>query len=184
MLQGRLNIGFVVLTVAIGGFLLGFDATVISGVVPFIREYFARQSEKLFDLTRIVGLVVGVIMGIGALFGALNCMFAAVGNRAREIATLRAIGFQGMPVVISVLLEAMALALAGGVLGAAATWAVFNGHTVSTINGFNQFAFRIMVTPDLVVSGLRWALALGFIGGLFPAAHSARMQLVAALRES
>lgn len=148
------------------------------------REYFARQSKSLFELTKIVGLVVGVIMGIGALFGALNCMFAAVGNRAREIATLRAIGFQGVPVVISVMLEAMLLAMVGGCLGAVAVWMIFNGQTISTLNGFNQFAFEFMVTPELVVSGLKWALAIGFIGGLFPAAHSASMQLVTALRES
>lgn len=148
------------------------------------RDFFARQSKSLFELTRFVGLTVGIIMGIGALFGALNCMFAAVGNRAREIATLRALGFQGVPVVVSVMLEAMMLALIGGILGAVLVWLVFNGHTVSTLNGFNQFAFQFKVTPELVLSGLKWALAIGFIGGLFPAAHAANMQLVTALRET
>ncbi|MBN6104930.1 ABC transporter permease [Xanthomonas sp. CFBP 8703] len=148
------------------------------------REFFARQSKSLFELTKIVGLAVGIIMGIGALFGALNCMFAAVGNRAREIATLRALGFQGVPVVISVMLEAMLLALVGGVLGAVLVWLIFNGHTVSTLNGFNQFAFQFKVSPELVLSGLKWALAIGFIGGLFPAVHAANMQLAEALRES
>ncbi|MBN6113183.1 ABC transporter permease [Xanthomonas bonasiae] len=148
------------------------------------REFFARQSKSLFELTKIVGLAVGIIMGIGALFGAWNCMFAAVGNRAREIATLRALGFQGVPVVISVMLEAMLLALVGGVLGAVLVWLIFNGHTVSTLNGFNQFAFQFKVSPELVLSGLKWALAIGFIGGLFPAVHAANMQLAEALRES
>jgi putative ABC transport system permease protein len=148
------------------------------------REFFSRQSRNLTELTKVVGMIVGVIMGIGALFGALNCMFAAVGNRAREIATLRAIGFQGLPVVISVMLEAMLLALIGGVIGALLAWLIFNGQTISTLNGFNQLAFQFKVTPELVVSGLKWALAIGFIGGLFPAAHAAMMQVVTALRES
>jgi len=147
------------------------------------REFFARQSNSLFQLTKMIGLVVGIIMGIGALFGALNCMFAAVEQRAREIATLRAIGFQGGAVVVSVMLEAMWLAVLGGALGALLVWLVFNGQTISTLSGFSELAFQFKVTPDLVISGLRWALAIGFIGGLFPAARAATMPLIAALRE-
>lgn len=148
------------------------------------REFFARQSGSLFQLTKLIGLVVGMIMGIGALFGALNCMFAAVENRTREIATLRAIGFHGIPVVISVMLEAMLLAVAGGAIGAGLVWLVFNGQTISTLSGFNELAFQFKVTPDLMMSGLKWALAIGFIGGLFPAARAATMPLASALRES
>lgn len=147
------------------------------------RQFFARQSDSLFQLTKMIGLVVGIIMGIGALFGALNCMFAAVEQRAREIGTLRAIGFHAGAVVVSVMLEAMWLALIGGLLGAGLAWLIFNGQTISTLSGFSELAFQFKVTPELMMSGLRWALAIGFIGGLFPAARAATMPLVAALRE-
>ena len=101
-----------------------------------------------------------------------------------EIATLRAIGFRGIPVIISVMLEAMLLAVAGGAIGAGLVWLVFNGQTISTLSGFNELAFQFKVTPNLMLSGLKWALAIGFIGGLFPAAHAVTMPLASALRES
>jgi putative ABC transport system permease protein len=148
------------------------------------REFFARQSEGLVSITQMVSTVVGTIMGIGAIFGALNCMFAAVMTRSREIATLRAIGFPGVPVLVSVLLETMALALVGGLLGAAIAWVVFNGYSVSTLSGFNQVAFEFQVTPALMWAGLKWALAIGFIGGLFPAVRAIRLPVTTALRES
>ncbi len=147
------------------------------------HDYFAKQSEGLSKIIRVVGLTVGVIMAIGALFGALNCMFAAVAARAREIATLRAIGFRGMPVVVSVMLETMLLALAGGVLGAVIVWLVFNGYSASTLNGFSQVMFKFKVDPGLIWTGLKWALAIGFVGGLFPAVRAARLSVVNALRE-
>lgn len=146
-------------------------------------DYFARQSAGLTKTIRVVGLTVGVIMAIGAIFGALNCMFAAVASRAREIATLRAIGFRGAPVVVSVMLETMLLALAGGVLGALIVWLVFNGYTTSTLNGLTQVVFDFKVSPALMWSGLKWALAIGFIGGLFPAVRAARLPVTTALRE-
>ena len=146
-------------------------------------DYFARQSAGLAKTIRVVGLTVGVIMAIGAIFGALNCMFAAVASRAREIATLRAIGFRGVPVVVSVMLETMLLALAGGVLGALIVWLVFNGYTTSTLNGLTQVVFDFKVSPALMWSGLKWALAIGFIGGLFPAVRAARLPVTTALRE-
>jgi putative ABC transport system permease protein len=146
-------------------------------------DYFARQSAGLARTIRVVGLTVGVIMAIGAIFGALNCMFAAVASRAREIATLRAIGFRGVPVVVSVMLETMLLALAGGVLGALIVWLVFNGYTTSTLNGLTQVVFDFKVSPALMWSGLKWALAIGFIGGLFPAVRAARLPVTTALRE-
>jgi putative ABC transport system permease protein len=146
-------------------------------------DYFARQSAGLAKTIRVVGLTVGVIMAIGAIFGALNCMFAAVASRAREIATLRAIGFRGAPVVVSVMLETMLLALAGGVLGALIVWLVFNGYTTSTLNGLTQVVFDFKVSPALMWSGLKWALAIGFIGGLFPAVRAARLPVTTALRE-
>lgn len=148
------------------------------------RDYFAKQSAGLAKVIRVVGLTVGIIMAVGAVFGALNCMFAAVAGRAREIATLRAIGFRGLPVVVSVMLETMLLALAGGVLGALVAWLVFNGYSTSTLSGFTQVVFRFQVSPQLLGEGLKWALAIGFIGGLFPAVRAARLPVTTALRES
>jgi putative ABC transport system permease protein len=147
------------------------------------RAFFARQSETLAKTIRVVGITVGVIMAIGAVFGALNCMFAAVASRAREIATLRAIGFRGVPVVVSVMLETMLLALAGGLLGALLVWLLFDGYTASTLNGFSDVMFQFKVGPALVWTGLKWALAIGFVGGLFPAVRAARLPVTTALRE-
>ena len=147
-------------------------------------DYYSAQSENLTKVIRVIGIVIGVIMGIGAIFGALNTMYAAVATRAREIATLRAIGFRGLPVVVSVLLETMLLAIAGGLLGAAVAWLLFNNYTVSTLGqNFSQVVFAFKVSPALVWSGLKWALAIGFIGGLFPALRAARLPVTAALRE-
>ena len=147
-------------------------------------DYYTAQSENLTRVIKVMGIVIGVIMGIGAVFGALNTMYAAVATRAREIATLRAIGFRGLPVVVSVLLETMLLALAGGLLGAAVAWLIFNNYTVSTLGAnFSQVVFAFKVSPALVWSGLKWALAIGFIGGLFPALRAARLPVTAALRE-
>lgn len=152
--------------------------------VSTTREYFSKQSEGLAKVIRIVGLTVGIIMAIGAVFGALNTMFAAVAARAREIATLRAIGFRGVPVVVSVLLETMLLALLGGVLGGLVTWLVFNGYTASTLgSNFSQVVFQFRVSPQLLWTGLKWAMAIGFVGGLFPAVRAARLPVSTALRE-
>jgi putative ABC transport system permease protein len=148
------------------------------------RDYFSSQSEGLAKLIRIIGTTIGVIMAIGAVFGALNTMYAAVAARAREIATLRAIGFRGLPVVVSVLLETMLLALLGGALGAAIAWLLFDKYTVSTLgSNFSQVVFAFKVSPALVLSGLKWALAIGLVGGLFPAMRAARLPVTTALRE-
>jgi putative ABC transport system permease protein len=110
-------------------------------------------------------------------------MYAAVSARTREIATLRAIGFGGLAVVSSVMIEAMLLALVGGLCGAAAAYVLFNGMTVSTLGGnFTQLVFDFKVTPDLVVIGAGIALLIGFLGGLFPAVRAARMPVTTALR--
>jgi putative ABC transport system permease protein len=148
-------------------------------------EYFSKQSERMTKVIRIMGITVGVIMAIGAMFGALNTMFAAVAARAREIATLRAIGFRGLPVVIAVMLETMLLALIGGVIGGFIAWALFNGYSASTLaaGSVGQLAFELRVTPELLWTGLKWALAIGFIGGLFPAVRAARLPVTTALRE-
>jgi putative ABC transport system permease protein len=148
------------------------------------NDYYTAQSENLTKAIRVIGIVIGVIMAIGAVFGAINTMYAAVATRAREIATMRAIGFRGLPVVVSVLLETMLLALAGGLLGAAIAWLIFNNYTVSTLgSNFSQVVFAFKVSPALVATGLKWALAIGFIGGLFPALRAARLPVTVALRE-
>jgi putative ABC transport system permease protein len=148
-------------------------------------DYFSKQSEGTSKMIQGIGITVGVIMAIGAIFGALNCMFAAVAARAREIATLRAIGFRGLPVVIAIMLETMLLALLGGLLGGALAWLIFNGYTASTLaaGSVGKLSFEFAVTPALLWSGLKWALAIGFIGGLFPAVRAARLPVTTALRE-
>ena len=148
-------------------------------------DYYSAQSENLTTAIRVIGIVIGSIMAIGAVFGALNTMYAAVATRAREIATLRAIGFRGAPVIVSILLETMLLALAGGLLGAAIAWVIFNNYTVSTLgSNFSQVVFSFKVSPELVWNGLKWALAIGFVGGLYPALRAARLPVTTALRES
>jgi putative ABC transport system permease protein len=148
-------------------------------------DFFAKQSEKMTQMIRYIGIIVGSIMAIGAMFGALNTMFAAVSSRAREIATLRAIGFAGLPVVAAVMLETMLLAALGGMVGGLVAWAVFNGFRASTLaaGSVGQLSFALRVSPQLLWTGLNWALAIGFIGGLFPAVRAARLPVTAALRE-
>src|SRR6201999_239829 len=113
-------------------------------------DFFSKQSEGTVTVIRAIGITVGVIMAIGAMFGALNTMFAAVAARAREIATLRAIGFPGLPVVGAVMLETMLLALLGCVIGGAVAWALFNGYAASTLAGgaVGQLSFELKVTPE------------------------------------
>ena len=148
------------------------------------RSYFAKQSGGLKSLLQILGTVIGGIMAVGAVFGALNTMYAAVATRAREIATMRAIGFRGTPVVTAVMLETMLLALAGGVLGGLIAWVLFNNYSVSTLgNNFSQVVFQFKVTTGLLWTGLKWALGIGLIGGLFPALRAARLPITTALRE-
>lgn len=152
--------------------------------VKTTRAYYSAQSERLSNLIHVLGTVVAAIMGVGAVFGALNTMYAAVATRAREIATLRAIGFRGVPVVVSVLIETMLLALLGGVIGAAVAWLLFDNYTASTLGqNFSQVVFAFHVSPLLLWNGLKWALAIGFIGGLFPAVRAARIPVTAGLRE-
>lgn len=148
------------------------------------EEYLAAQASGLATNIEMFGTVVAYIMAVGAVFAALNTMYSAVVSRTVEIATLRALGFGGMPVVVSVMIEAIALAVIGGLLGAAIAWFGFNGYTVSTLNNasFSQIAFDFAVTPELMTNGLIWALVLGTIGGLFPAVRAARLPITTALR--
>jgi putative ABC transport system permease protein len=154
--------------------------------VKVMREadYYAEQSQALTTLIHVLGLVVGAIMALAAIFAAFNTMYTAVSARSREIATLRALGFKGLPVVVSVLAEAMLLGVLGGLLGGAAAFLMFNGFRVSTLNfqSFSQVAFAFRVTPNLLIQGTLYALAIGFFGGLLPAWRAARQPISAALR--
>jgi putative ABC transport system permease protein len=146
-------------------------------------DYYAAQSKQLTKTINIVGNTVAVIMAIGAMFGALNSMFSAVAARGMEIATLRAIGFGAWPVLLSVMLEALALSLLGGLIGASLAWVFFNGHSVSTLGGaFAQVVFQLTVTRQLIVTGIVWACVIGLLGGLFPAVRAARLPVAEALR--
>ncbi len=148
-------------------------------------KYYSEQTEQSTQGIRTLGAVVSIIMALGAIFAALNTMYASVSSRTREIATLRAIGFGGLPVVSSVMVEAMLLALVGGLIGAVITYVFFNGMTVSTLGGnFTQMVFAFQVTPGLVGFGLVLALGIGFLGGLLPALRAARMRVTTALREA
>ena len=148
-------------------------------------EFYKAQSKQRADLINTFGVSVGVIMAIGAVFAALNTMYSAVSVRTVEIATLRALGFGGFPVVVSVMIEALTLALLGGLLGGVLVYLLFDGYTASTLNtgaSFSQVAFDFAVTPELLKLGITWALFLGLIGGLFPAVHAARLPITIALR--
>ncbi|UNK42966.1 ABC transporter permease [Luteimonas sp. S4-F44] len=169
---------------AFAAFKAGLDADPRTQVeVSTTLDYFAKQSEGMSKVLRVIGIVVGSIMAVGAVFGALNTMFATVAARAREIATLRAIGFRGLPVVVAVMLETMLLALLGGLLGGAIAWLLFDGYGASTLaGGVGQTTFEFRVTPTLLWGGLKWALAIGFVGGLFPAVRAAQLPVTTALR--
>jgi putative ABC transport system permease protein len=146
-------------------------------------DYYASQSKLLATVLNFVAYVVGGIMAVGAVFGALNTMFSAVSARVREIATLRAIGFGAVPVIVSVFAEAVLLALAGGLIGAALAWAFFNGDSVSTLgSNFTQVVFPLRVSPGLLLLGVIWAVSIGIVGGLFPAIRAARLPIATALR--
>ncbi len=148
-------------------------------------EYYADQSRVMFSIITGLGTVVAVLMAIGAVFGALNTMYSAVAARTREIATLRALGFGTAPVIISVLIESLVLALLGGVIGGTVAYLMFDGYQAATMNfqSFSQVAFAFAVTPELLVQGAVFAAIIGFFGGLFPAIRAARMQIAPALRE-
>jgi putative ABC transport system permease protein len=156
----------------------------LSHVVKREPEYYAAQTGVLGQLMLTLGYGVAAIMALGALFSAVNTMHAAVRARAVEIATLRAIGFSGVPIVLSVLVESMTLCAIGALLGGALSYLVFNGYTISTLGGqnFNQVAFAFRVSPGLVLQGIEWAVAIGLLGGLAPAIRAARLPVAEALR--
>jgi putative ABC transport system permease protein len=149
------------------------------------REYYEEQSRRMTSVVGSIGLVIAVLMGLGAVFAAVNTMYSAVSARAREIATLRALGFGALPVVVSVLVEAALIGLAGGALGMAIAYFAFNGLQASTLNfsSFSQITFAFTVTQQLAAQGLLYALILGLLGGLFPSIRAARQPIVRGLRE-
>ena len=148
-------------------------------------DYYAGQSEMLTTMIRVLGVFVALVMGVGALFGAINTVYSAVSARAREIATLRALGFGGIPVALSVLSESLVLTAGGGVVGAICAFVAFNGFRAATLNWdtFSQVTFAFAVTPELMLQGLVYSLALGIVGGLFPAVRAARQPVATALRQ-
>ena len=148
-------------------------------------EYYADQSTSVTRLVTTLGFFIASLMAIGAVFGALNTMYSAVATRTREIATLRALGFGSGPVVASVMLESLLLALVGGMVGSALAYFCFDGFRTATLNwqSFSQVTFSFDVTPQLLGRGIAWAAIIGLIGGLFPAIRATRMPIAAALRQ-
>lgn len=149
------------------------------------KQFYEEQSRTLTALVRTLGTAIAVLMGLGAVFAALNTMYSAVASRTREIATLRALGFGAGPVVVSVLVEALFLGLIGGIAGMLISYFSFNGMQASTMNfaTFSQITFAFTVTPALLIQALVYALALGLIGGLLPSLRAAKLPITTGLRE-
>lgn len=149
------------------------------------KQFYEEQSRTLQMLVKYVGTSIAVLMGLGAIFAALNTMYSAVASRTREIATLRALGFGAGPVIVSVLVEALMIGLIGGVIGMAISYFAFNGMQASTMNfaTFSQITFAFTVTPRLLLQALLYALILGFIGGLLPSLRAAKLPITSGLRE-
>jgi putative ABC transport system permease protein len=149
------------------------------------NEFYKTQSETMTRLIQTLGFGIAGLMGVGAVFGAILTMYTAVATRSREIATLRALGFNSFAVLVSVVAESLALAAVGGILGGVAAYIGFNGYQTSTVNfqTFSQVAFAFRVTPSLLATGLVWSLGMGLVGGLLPALRAARLPISQALRE-
>src|SRR6202040_2865308 len=144
--------------------------------------YFAEQASRTSDLIQKLGWPLAIAMAFGALAGALNTMYSSVAARTTEIATLRAIGFGGLPAFVGTLTESLILATIGGVLGAAATFLTFNGLSAATLGAsFTQVVFSFELTPALAAEGVSHALIVGLLGGIFPSIRAARMPILAGL---
>lgn len=148
------------------------------------RDFYAQQSQAKTGMVESFALLIGTIMGLGAVIASINTMYSSVSARSVEIGTLRALGFSNVPVVVSVMVEALLLALAGGLLGGGVVYLLYDGLSSSTLNveSMSQVAFEFSVTPRLLLIGISSALALGAIGGLLPALRAARLPVIAALR--
>lgn len=149
------------------------------------EDFYSGQSAVMTAIITGLGGIIGGLMGLGALFGALNTMYTSVSSRTREIATLRALGFGTGPVLLAVLAEALLLAIAGGAVGAIVAWLAFDGFKAATLNfqSFSQVAFAFDVTPTLLAQGVIYAALIGVVGGLFPAVRASRLPVAAALRD-
>jgi putative ABC transport system permease protein len=144
--------------------------------------YFAGQASGTSDLIQKLGWPLAIAMAFGALAGALNTMYSSVAARTTEIATLRAIGFGGLPVFVGTLVESAILAALGGILGVTAAFLIFDGLSASTLGAsFTQVVFSFKLTPALAVEGVSLALIVGLIGGIFPSLRAARMPILAGL---
>ncbi len=149
------------------------------------REFYEFLSATLRKIVSVVGFTIAILMGLGAIFGALNTMYSAIAARTREIATLRAIGFGGASVTVSVLIEALMLGLVGALVGGVFAYFAFNGLQTSTLNftSFTQITFAFRVTGELLGWAVVYALVLAFAGGLLPGIKAARMPVTTGLRE-
>jgi putative ABC transport system permease protein len=145
-------------------------------------DYYAKQTTSGGPI-KVVGYVVGFIMGIGSIFAAMNTMYAAVAYRSREIATLRVIGFSRPSILTSFVFESLVLSLLGAVLGIV-LMLPFNGMTTGTSNQvtFSEVVFALRMTPGVILAAVIFALVMGFFGGLAPAWHAARQNILTALR--
>ena len=148
--------------------------------VDVVREnvYFAKLAKPINDFLTLVAVVVGATMGLGAAFGALNTMYSAISTRSTEIATLRALGFGGGPVVVAVLTEALLLTLIGALAGVAIAWLFFNGTVVVS----DYYIYFLTMKPSLIALAIACAIILGLFGALLPATRAARLRVAAALR--
>jgi putative ABC transport system permease protein len=155
--------------------------------VDVMREadYYLQQSRAFSRLLSVVAYLIGGIMAVGAVFGALNAMYSAVSTRTVEIATLRVLGFGASAVIASVFAESLLLAILGGAAGGCIAWLLFNGHAVSTNGGgLTQLSVPLAVDSSLIGYGVLWACIIGMVGAAFPAVRAARAPLAAALRGS
>ena len=145
-------------------------------------EYYSRQSESIGQVLFFVAYVITTIMALGALFGAVNTMYTAVSARTVEIATLRAVGFGSTPIIVSVMVEAFVLSLAGALVGGAIAWLLFNGDDFATGGGTGQIAVQIKVGWELIAIGTVWAISIGLLGAFFPSIRAARVSIIEGLR--
>jgi putative ABC transport system permease protein len=149
------------------------------------RRYYEDQAGPLSSIMRSLALVVSVIMGVGAVFGAMNTMYAIVAARTREIGTLRAVGFSRSSILFAFVVESSFLALIGGAIGCLLAFPM-NGFSTGTgqTQSFSEIAFAFQITPPIVMAGLIFAVVMGVFGGLLPAVRAARLPITSALREA
>jgi putative ABC transport system permease protein len=149
------------------------------------RQYYEEQAGALAMILRSLATFVAFVMGVGAVFGAMNTMYAIVAARTREIGTLRALGFSRRSILVSFLIESVLLSFVGGVLGCLLAFPM-NGFSTATgqTQSFSEIAFSFQITPEIVMIGLTFAVVMGFIGGLLPALRGARLPITTALREA